>query len=205
MADKTVEELEEEIGKLTAKNNELIGEIRKAKGGLSAEESARIAGDLDAAKAENIKLANALKKATDSQAAIAKESETKLAEKSAKIQKMLRDEGLVKGLIEAGVKNPAHLKATAAMLRDVVEVDEDKGEAFATVNGIRRPLGEFIKGWAESDEGKAFIEAPVNSGAGASGGVGKAPAGGMMKRDAFEQLTPDAQREFIKGGGKPTD
>jgi hypothetical protein len=206
MADeKEVEELKEQIEKLSAKNQELIGELRKAKGGLSAEEAARLAGELDSVKAENVKLAAALKKANESIEGLTKDFTQKLSEKSAKIQTMLRTEGLTKSLLDVGVKNPVHLKAAAAMLRELVQVDEDKGEAFVMDGATRKTLSEFIKNWAASDEGKAFIEAPVNVGSGATGGAGT-PAGGKIKtRAEFEALDPAARLEFTKSGGKLVD
>lgn len=199
MADEDeTKELRESIERLEAKNKELVAELRKAKG-TTNEEAARLAAELDDARAANVKLEAALKKAESGLAAAQKDAGEKLAAKSARIQALLRDDGLNRGLIEAGVKKE-FLGPVAAYLRDRIEVDEEKGEAFSTVGGARRTIAEYLKEWAASDEGKNFVAAPANAGAGAAGGAGK-PAGKTMKLSEFSALAPKDQAAFMTAGG----
>ena len=198
-----VDELRGEIDKLNAKNKELITELRKAKGSTN-EEAARLADELDNAKAENVKLAGALKKATEGLEVAQREAAEKLTAKSGIIQKLIRDDGLLKGLTESGVKKEL-LAGALALHAGKVEVDEEKGEAFSTVDGKRTSLTDYLKGWAASDEGKHYIAAPVNGGGGASGPGSAIPGTKTLSRSAFDALDPVAKTTFAKEGGKLTD
>jgi len=175
-----LEELKGEIEALKSKNKELITELRKAKGSTN-EEAAKLAADLDDVKVEKVKLEAALKKANDTLAATQKDTESKLAAKSLALQKLIREEGLVKALTSEKVK-PEFLPAVAALLREKVEVDEEKFEAFVTENGTRKTLTEFVKNWSASDEGKNFIGAPLSVGGGALG-AGKDGGNGKAWKD----------------------
>lgn len=198
-----VEALKSEIDKLSAKNKELISELRKAKGSTN-EEAAKLADELDTVKAENVKLASALKKTTGELEAERKDAGDKLTAKSAVIQKLIRDDGLLKGLTAAGVKKEL-LAGALALHQGKIEVDEEKSEAFATMDGKRVALPDYLKTWAASDEGKHYIGAPVNSGGGASGPGSGVPGAKSMTRSAFEALDPTAKTTFAKEGGKLTD
>lgn len=162
-----VEELKGEIDALKAKNRELIAELRKARG-TTNEEAARLASELEELRAENAKLNTALKKAAESTLNLQKEYEEQLKTKSSALQRLVRDEGLVKALTSEKVRSE-FLPAVVALLRDKVEVDEEKLEAFVADGGIRKPLDQFVKEWAASDMGKNFITAPLSSGGGALG------------------------------------
>lgn len=205
MADEKNEadELKGEIEALKQKNKELIAEVRKAKGSTN-EEAARLADELDTVKAENVKLSSALKKATDGLAAVQKDADAKLAAKSAIIQKHIRDEGLLKGLTESGVKKEL-LAGALALHQGKIEVDEEKGEAFAMVNGARVALPDYLKTWAASDEGKNYITAPVNGGGGAQGAGSVVPGGKVQTRTAFDALDAAGKAAFVKEGGTLTD
>ena len=101
--DNELEELRAEIDKLSAKNKELITELRKAKG-TTNEEAARLAAELDDVKAEKVKLEVALKKANDGFTATNKELSDKLQAKSQAMQRLIRDEGLVKSLASVNIR-----------------------------------------------------------------------------------------------------
>jgi hypothetical protein len=134
------------------------------------------------------------------------------AAKSAKLSELIRDKGLAQELIAVGVKNPVHLKATQAMLRELVQVDEEKGEAFVLAKDpktgaeTRKSLSDFAKEWAQSDEGKSFVTVPGSSGGGSAGpGSGAGSAGKTMSRASFETLDPAARLEFSRAGGTLTE
>lgn len=87
----------------------------------------------------------------------------KLDEANGKLTGMTRDSALKAALTEAGITNPAFLKAATLLHRDQIKMDGDT----ATVDGPMgpKPLGDFIKGWAAGDEGKAFVAQPTGGGA----------------------------------------
>lgn len=186
--DPVVADLKSQIEKLTANNAKLVGELRQAKGGLSAEEAARLGAELDTAKAENIKLAASLKKTTDDMATATTTHKTEIEKKSATIQRLIRDEGLVKGLTTLKTL-PELLNGAIALHRGKIEVDEEKGEAFATVDGTRKTLDEYLQGWAGSEEGKHYIAAGGNSGGGAAGSGGGSGAGKAWKDMSLDERT----------------
>ena len=89
-----------------------------------------------------------------------------------RLQRMIVDGGLDKALDAAGIS--AKFKPAARALlkeRGIVRLDEDGDEAIVETDMGPTPVGQFVKDWAASDEGRAFVEAPVGGGAnGASRG-----------------------------------
>ena len=186
------------IEALSAKNKELLDEKRQTKSG--AERQLMEAQDrISELEGQLTKAQTDAKKAADKFATDLKTAQDVAASKSATLSKLIKDEGLARELLSAGVKNPAHLKAAQAMLREQVAVDEEKGEAYVMLKddkGVetRKSLGEFVKMWGASDEGKAFVMIPGSSGSGTSGGsVG---AGGSD----FSKMTPTQVMEYAKQG-----
>jgi|GEM_PF-2153031 len=156
---------------LIAKRDELLAEVKGLKGTKTQlseaeqklaeieEEKARKAGDFEKIEA-------------DLRAKIAAEKEGFETEKGKlqnQLESLLIDNGLKEQLIKANVKKE-FITAVEALLRGKVSIAEIDGIPSAVVDG--KPLGEFISNdWAKSDEGKAFVLAPGNSGGGASGGT----------------------------------
>lgn len=203
--EKKLEELEAKLAEaqksieaLTAKNRELLDEKRQTKSGaerqlLEAQDRiAELEGQLSKAQAD-------VKKVADKAAQDVKAAQDLAASKSATLSKLIKDEGLTKELLAVGVKNPVHLKAAQAMLRELVSVDEEKGEAFVTTKDdkgaeVRKTLGEFVKAWGQGDEGKAFITIPGSSGSGSFGG---SHSGGAVD---FSKMTPTQVMEYARQG-----
>lgn len=112
------------------------------------------------------------RKAGDHQKTIdrqAKQIETLTKERDeavAKLSSRVIDDGLSSALDSAGV-NPKLKKGAVSVIRSEHEVEmDDDGEA--TIDG--EPLAKFIKKWAKSDTGKAYIKMKSNGGgAGGSG------------------------------------
>lgn len=149
------------IEKLEKKNSELIDREKKAKSDAenAADEAQRIA-DEAAAKAgdvEGIKAAHAreIKKLQDG-----------LADRDRTLATMLIDNAIATKIGEAGVF-PHFTKAVTAMLKADAVVKN--GEAM--VGDV--PLGDYISTFLVSDEGKHFVAAPANGGAGATGSTAK--------------------------------
>jgi hypothetical protein len=94
----------------------------------------------------------------DSDAAIA-ERDRKIAALDADIRKRLVTDGLTAALTEAGVTNPAFLKAARAMLEHDVEVVEEDGSRTAKMKSDLGgdDLAKYVQNWVQGDEGKAFV------------------------------------------------
>ena len=65
-----------------------------------------------------------------------------------------------------------------------------------------KSLGDFIKEWSQGDDGKHYIAATPNGGAGAQGG--KPSEGKTMSRTDYE-ANPAAHAAFFAEGGTLTD
>lgn len=148
-------------------------------------------GEPDPAAVERMvqaRVDKAVKKATDAQAA-AEARATKLEQQRNATE---RSRVLTDALTAAGVTDPNLLKGARAMLASQLEVAEGDNDDIAVVFvdhdlGTRVPASDWIKSWADTDEGKAFVSAKENSGGGA-GGDGGQKAGvrnNPWKSDAF--------------------
>lgn len=161
------------VAKLEDKNRELVGEVRKLKKGADIDpgELERVERERDEWKS---KAETATRELKTAQTGLATATEALKGEQGY-TQKLLVDNGLTAALVEAGVKNPAHLKAALALIRSSsgVEVKVDGENRTALVGG--KPLGEFVKAWAASDDGKHFVTAAVNTGTNANGGKPTVP------------------------------
>ena len=184
--------VEAAVEKLDKKNKELLGELKKARKGADIDPA-----EHERLEAERDTLQGQLREAQTQLKAANKAAETAgatLAGEQAFNQRLLVDNGLNAALLEAGVKNPVHLKAAAAMLKSAakVEVVVEGDNRKAVVNG--KDLGAFVKEWSQSDEGKAFVSAPVNNGGGAGGGGGGQATGGNLGGTRAERATALAAR-----------
>jgi hypothetical protein len=56
-------------------------------------------------------------------------------------------------------------------------------------------LADYVKEWAGTDEGKAFVSAPVNSGGGAQGSKSTDATVTTMTRAAYDALDQTAKGE----------
>lgn len=156
------------VAPLVAKRDELLGEVRKLKknGEIKPEDFERVERERDELQG---KLDQAAKDLKTAQKAV-ETSTAALTGEQAYTQRLLVDNGLNAALLEAGVKNPAHLKAASALIRasSKVEVKVDGDNRSAVIGD--KPLADFVKAWAASDDGKHFVSAQVNTGGGANGG-----------------------------------
>lgn len=177
----TIEELQskldaalESVSKLEAKNKELQSEKQKAKDAADAAEAAREAAEEDKARATgdvestHKKAVQKLQKQIDDLTAKNSGYETRLSE-------LLVDNGIKDALAKHNVA-PQYHKAVTAMLKSQTNLKD--GEALLG----DAPLADGIASFIASDEGKIFVAAPANSGAGSTGSrttsfVGALPEG----------------------------
>lgn len=183
----TLEEALAAIEALKSKNAEILGE-KKAAATKAAELEGRLEKiEKDAKDAKDQAEADLAKKAGDwdkreaqLKAAHQAELDKVKAEKATLEQardKLVIDNALSAQLDEAGVA-PHFKSAVLAMIKvgnkAAVEIDGEGN--FAGKIGDK-PVADFVKAWAASDEGKVFI-ANGNTGGGANGGKGgKTPTG----------------------------
>ena len=96
------------------------------------------------------------------------QAEAKANEWQGKYTGVTRDQSLQGALQQAGITEPAFIKAATAMLAGEVKLGDD-GTAYVESSMGPKVLGDYVKAWA-SGEGAAFVSKP--QGAGAKGGDG---------------------------------
>lgn len=148
---------------LSAKNKELLAELRtakaKAKGAeIDPEEHARLQSQVE-------DLTGQLAKVTKDSAKQIEKLTKDVADKDTALTQHLIDGGLTAALAKVGVA-PHFMDAAKAMLRGQASIKDG-----AAVIGDK-PLADHITEWAGSDQGKHFVLAPQNSGGGGQGGGG---------------------------------
>lgn len=178
----TLEELQAKVDELSAgnealaaKNRELLGEVKtlkvKAKGAdIDPEQFVQLQQDNEHLKAE-------LEKATKLSKTEIEKLTTTLSAKDSALQNYLVDGGLTEALAKANIKTGL-IGAAKALLKGQVQITDADGNYQASING--KPIADAINEWAATDEGKNFVNAPVNSGGGAvGGGVGGHQTGNL--------------------------
>lgn len=155
---------ETEVAGLKKKNQELLNKVRAA-GDITPEEVARIEAERDKALGEATDLkkqVGTLTKERDT-AAKALEAETTAARTYAL-------DAEINAAIAAGNVVPALVPAFTALLKTQAKADLVDGKYAVTIGD--KPAAEHIKGFLESEDGKAYRAAPINGGGGAPGGKG---------------------------------
>ncbi|MGO4326742.1 hypothetical protein AB4Z48_18100 [Cupriavidus sp. 2TAF22] len=157
---------------LSAKNRELLGEVKtlkvKAKGAeIDPAEHAALQQQIEDLTAK-------LDKAVKDGAKTVEKLTQDLATKDGALSQHLIDGGLTDALAKSGVA-PQFMDAAKALLKGAATIKDG-----AAVIGDKA-LGDHVKEWAASDQGKHFVAAPANGGGGAPGGNGNnnPPAGNM--------------------------
>lgn len=107
------------------------------------------------------------------------------------IRSLTVDRALADALDEANITNPAYRKAATAMLKDAVKLEGEK----VYVDSDMGPLDttEYVKKWAASDEGAAFVSQP--KGGGSKSGDSSVKSTIKSWGDA---KTPQEKVEFLK-------
>lgn len=171
MTTKTPEELTEALDKALAsitalenKNKELLKEKQKA--AADADEARELAEEAAADKAREAKDVDAIeKRLTDKHNKELARLKGDLDARDAQLSKMLIDNAIATALTQHNVA-PQFAKAVTAMLK--MDAKIENGEAMLGDVAIN----DGITAYFGSDEGKAFVAAPANSGAAAMGSKG---------------------------------
>jgi hypothetical protein len=153
------------VKKLSAKVDEILGEKKKLAAKVREYEAAEAERKAEAAKREEEEARKKgdfekLLKAEQDKRAEIEGNEMLWKGKFYDLQMNL---SLTEALDGANVK-PELRKAAMALLRNIADIDDD---GKVTVDD--KPLADYIKAWAKSDEGKAFV-LNGSSGGGANGG-----------------------------------
>lgn len=190
-------DFDEEVKGLKDKNRELLGKLRSASE-IKPEDLAAVEAERDKALGELAEATKAVKTLTKERDDAVKslESETGFS------QTMLMDNGLNSALAEAGVTNPALLKAAKAMMRGGLTVAKEGDQRIVKMG--EKALADAVKEWAGTDEAKHFITAPLNGGGGAAGGKG-GEGGKTVTRSQWDGMSHIDRSNFSKEGGKVVD
>lgn len=194
---------ETDIQGLKDNNKKLVGELREARSGKGKpEDIAALEEQLDANKAELTKAKKDLGKlqTANEELTTSRDTESNYA------KDLLVDSQLTEQLIANKVAT-AFMPAVKALLKPQATVKiDDKGRAVVVGD---KSLGDFVKEWSQGDQGKAFVGAPLNTGAGAGGGNrNNGVAGKTMTRaqyEAAQEANPGSTAGFFKEGGVLTD
>lgn len=114
------------------------------------------------------------------------------------------DTHLTNSLIAAGVKDDVMLKAAKALIRPSLQILEE-GDDFSVIARDQYetavPVASYIKNWADGDEGKRFVDAPVNGGGGGNGdGNNNNKGGKSINRADFDKLDPMERSKKVSEG-----
>jgi hypothetical protein len=185
---------------LVAKNQELLGKLKKA-----TKDAAIDPAEFQALQTEKEALETKLSevsKTLKTTIAEADKNKKALETEAGFVSRLLVDNGLNDALIKAGVK-PEMTKAVKALLASQVQLKQDGDNRIAVVGD--KALADYVSEWSKSDEGKHFVAAPVNQGGGANGGSNGKGTAKTISRTAFDALDAAAKTAFAKDGGTITD
>lgn len=178
----TLEELQAKVAELTEAlsaqaeaNKGLKADLTKAKAELrkgqeiDPNEYAALQTQNDELKAKLTAVDKDLKKVLTERDTALKTLETE----SAVTINMQRERDLTEALSSINVTNAINLKAAKAMLAAQVQVVTEGDKRITKVGD--KALGDYLKEWANTDEGKHFVSAPNNNGGGSQGGSAGEP------------------------------
>ena len=173
--------IEEATIPLVKKKNELLAELKTARKNVeNSGDVEKLQDKIESLETENTNLVKQNKEGTK-----ALELATKnLENESGFTSKLLLDNGLTDALVKAGIA-PQFLTAAKSMLSSQAKIVID-GDGRKAVIGDK-DLSVAISDWANSDDGKHFVQAPANGGGGAEGGKGS-PNNDIMKMSPVERM-----------------
>lgn len=181
--------LQAEKEALLNKNRELLSELRTAKNKnkeIDPENYSKVLDENDALKSELNKIKNDLGLKTKD----IEQLTGKLTEKENYLKNLTLENSLNEQLTKVGVKAEL-LPAVKALL---------KGQASVNDNNVLigdKAINDFMTEWSATD-GKAYIQAPANSGTGATGSNGNMSASTPKRSEMNHQQ----KGEYIKANGQ---
>ncbi len=175
--DKATGKLTKDLEKITGKNTDLMGELKKSRKrtkefeGLDPDEVRKAVENANAGERKALEDKGEYEKALT----LANENHTKEIKKltdqlgvATSGEKTLRTRTAIdRAMDEAGVA-PAFRKAVRAMHTNDISIIEQDGSQVAVVGD--KSVTDHLKAWAETDEGKNFVGDGGQGGGGAGGG-----------------------------------
>lgn len=189
MTEEEFKALQAEKEALLNKNRELLSELRTAKNKnkeIDPENYSKVLDENDALKSELNKIKNDLGLKTKD----IEQLTGKLTEKENYLKNLTLENSLNEQLTKVGVKAEL-LPAVKALL---------KGQASVNENNVLigdKAINDFMTEWSSTD-GKAYIQAPANSGTGATGSNGNMSASTPKRSEMNHQQ----KGEYIKANGQ---
>ncbi len=197
--EKAVGPLKESIDKLESKRDELVAENRKLKRGAEIKPE-----DLTAAE-------DRAEKAEARAAELDKQIKTLTVERDKAAKALEMEQGAARGFaleaelasaIAEGNVVPALIPAFKAMVSQQAKADLVDGKYAVSIGD--KSARDHIKAFLDSDEGKAFKAASVNSGGGAQGG-GRSATGKAITQAQFDSMSPKDRATHFADGGSIAD
>lgn len=208
------EEHEAEVTRLTNKNTELLGKLKRARGGEDGGDTAEIArleAELDETGRKLRTAESDLRQAKRDLSRVEGERDTarnSLATETTFSANMLTENALTSALTEANVA-PQFMEAAKALLSKGVKVEVAGDERTVTANG--KSVADYVKEWAASDAGKHYVSAPANGGGGsngsnANGGGGTKKLADMSESERLEmaRTNPTGWQALLASEGNQT-
>jgi len=111
---------------------------------------------------------------------------------SQQLTQLVADNALQSAMDEVKVASPFKRYLRDAFRNKVKVVEGEDGNPVAMIDGEygEQPVNAYLKEWSQTDEGKAFIQAPDNGGGGARG----QPGGNGKLKNPFKRTTENGQK-----------
>lgn len=207
LSDRKPDEWEEAVEEAAERHRELstafddeeeLSEFRQWKASGKGEKGdAELREQLAEAEREKRELERTLRRAESDREA----AQTKLQEASARSSRLAIERDLSSAMDDARITDPWKRKALRGIVQGLHKVEtrefgEDELETVVVADDGEIPVVEWVRDYVATDEGKALVSAPDNSGGGDGEDGGKSPRRGGSRRDAdevFDALPPEAQ------------
>lgn len=204
---------EAEVEGLKNKNKDLVERLRKARAGdtgADASEINRLERELEEVQGQ-LRTAQTEVRETKRQLTAA-ERDRDAARQTAETEtnfsrSMVVENELTAALTEHKVA-PQFFEAAKALLGKGAAVKEVDGKRSAFVGD--KSLGDYVKEWSASDAGKAFVQAPGNTGGGTSGGASGGSQTGKkladytgLERTNLMRNNPAEWNKLVEEAGQP--
>ena len=192
--------VEEATKGLVKKRDELLAEVKKARKNAEIDPE-----DFNKLREENDALSEKLSEFTKAnKTAIAElDKYKKAAEQEAKYSAQLMVETNLNDAINAVGIKPEFTRAVKALFSSQAQIAIDGDNRSVKIGD--KAVSEFVKEWADTDEGKSFRAAPLNQGGGSHGGAGQGGQQKTMTKTAFRAASPQEKLDFAKAGGQITE
>jgi len=197
-------ETPEDIEGLRNKNNEVILKLKKEK-----EERTKLQKTLDEINLDEYyeykNGADSNGKAQAQANALQKKLESLIQEKTdieSKYMSSQIESQLSQALEATGFKT--HKGILKQALQGKAKVENDNGKPIVIIedeNGLPLPVKEYLISFANSEDGKRYLDQPENKGAG-SQNISGTSGSRQVTEDDFKKMSPKERASFIQSGGK---